>query len=116
MPDSNNKTVVFLLPNGEEVSNDPRFMDEKYREHLLSQTENTGNAVDVKFIETEFNQEPSDPSEDRDIDLEEMTIDQLKNHIKELRANGVLVDTKGVKTRTDLIEAIVSSQTLQETE
>ena len=45
MPDSDEKAVVFLLPDGTEVSNDPRYYNEKLREQILATYDNPGHAT-----------------------------------------------------------------------
>lgn len=44
MPDTDEK-VVFLLPDGTEVSNDPRYYNEKMREQILATYDNPGVAT-----------------------------------------------------------------------
>lgn len=107
MPDEE-KAVVFLMPDGQEASNDPRYLNEKLMEQFLATRENTGNAVDTKpFIEPEFNRDSDDdtPAE-VELDIEEMTVEQLKARVKELREAGVDVDTNGVRTKSELVAAI----------
>jgi hypothetical protein len=98
--------VVFLLPNGTEVSNDPRYYQEKMRQQIINQNqarvmdasgENTGTSVD------------DDDSIDMDEDakpLEEMSSAELKAEVARLKAEGVEVDTSGVKNKKTLVERI----------
>ena len=113
MPDSTDQTVFFLMPDGQKVSNDPRYFDEEYRAKLLESMNNTGNAVEVEFADpaaqAEVEETQGASTEDND-DLKSMTGAQLKDHVKTLRDNGVEVDVTGVKTKADLVKAIEAAQ------
>jgi len=117
MPD-NDEVVYFLMPDGTEVSNDPRYHDEKYREHLLAQMENTGNAVEVRLAgtnEDEDDLDEEDGDETQEIErlsaeaLHELTKEQLSAYAKSLKAAGVDFSTRGIKTKEDLINAILAA-------
>ena len=66
--------VVFLMPDGSKVSNDPRFDIEQAREDMLASRENTGDVgIPRKELEAQTqafheaslqgNEGPSDPQE-----------------------------------------------------
>lgn len=113
MPDSDTQTVFFLMPDGQKVSNDPRHFHEEYRAKMLESMSNTGNAVEVEFIDPASQagvEEASTDGNEAPVDLESMTGAQLKDYVKALRDNGVEVDVTGVKTKADLVKAIEAAQ------
>lgn len=142
--------VTFNLPDGTEVSNDPRWLADKanakWREEFLAQQENTGQATPTQaqynemigagnpevapFTGAELQRgtpgtgqpdaggQPGDssgaqtgsPSGNTELvtgdDLDELDVPALKAQVKLRRENGVEVDTKGVKKKPELIDAL----------
>lgn len=80
--------VYYLLPDGTKVSNDPRFLAQAQDKEidLSSSSAETGDGLD------------------------KLTGEELKAKLAELTAAGVEVDTKGVKTKADLVARIRAAQ------
>lgn len=101
--------VVFLLPDGTEISNDPRHADAKMRAQLEQQMAtfypNSGNTRVILDDEAE-----DEESEDEGDGLEYLTADELKAHVQELKDQGIEVNTAGVKKKSELVDAIRAAQ------
>jgi len=48
--------------------------------------------------------------EDLDKSVDDMTVDELKQHVKDLRDDGVEVDTAGVTKKSELVKAIKAAK------
>lgn len=126
------KPVFFLLPDGTEVSNDPRYFNEKLQEQILANQENIGHAT-VSDDEAhrqlgtggarssatgadlaDANRLPAPGSQPADEDLskgvEDMTVPELKEHVEMLRSKGVEVDTTDVTKKSQLVAAIQAAR------
>lgn len=103
--------VVFLLPDGTEISNDPRHADAKMRAQLEQQMAtfypNSGNTRVILDDEAE-DEESEDEGEDDG--LEDLTADELKAHVQDLKDRGIEVNTAGVKKKSELVDAIRAAQ------
>lgn len=116
--------VVFLLPDGTEVSNDPRFYEEKMRQQILEQqrelltksTENTGRATgpsprggDVSTFSGRDIQDPDGArqaakeeseegsDEEQGDQYDDMTVEELK-----AEAEARNIDISGVRKKSEL--------------
>lgn len=133
-PFESDKPVYFNLGDtGEKVSNDPRYFDEQYREKMLAEMENTGRATrhdsevaaelgtgnPVGTMDGQQAQQPAMPvrivqdnagGNEKDELLEkdesDMTAQELKDHVAELREAGVEVDTSGITKKSELVKAV----------
>ena len=84
------KPVAFILgDSGEEASNDPRWLAQKMKEQIEAQSVATDTLAGAA-----------------DKSLEKMSVDELKSKVKELEAEGISVDTKGVKKKSELVARI----------
>lgn len=120
-PFESDEPVRFNLGDtGIEVSNDPRAQEEDYMEKALEKLENTGRATrstDEVNAELGTGQPPgtvtgADLQADENLEksVDEMTVDELKAYVEELRAQGVEVDTEGVRTKSQLRQAIKDAE------
>ena len=135
MPSNDNEPVVFLMPDGTEVSNDPRFFQKEMAKQLAEQqayvrpATEAGPNANVAPVRDETGQAttmgngeatPLDP-DDLQTDgasadplppvvlpdnFEEMKGSELQELAKGLKQRGVEIDTAGVKKVGDLREAI----------
>ena len=141
-PFESDKPVYFNLGDtGVEVSNDPRYFDEQYREKVLEEMENTGRATrhdadvaaelgtgnPVGTMDGLQAQQPGLPvrivgvdssvagqTEEKDELLEkdesDMTVGELKDHVKELAGQGVEVDTSGITKKSELVKRVKAAK------
>lgn len=97
MPD--NKPVVFLMPDGTEVSNDPRFFESQMAKQIAGQQ---GIPADTGQTSSSADDEPVELPEN----FEELKGAELKALAKDLKSKGVEIATAGVTTVVGLREAI----------
>lgn len=140
-PFESDKPVYFNLGDtGVEVSNDPRYFDEQYREKVLEEMENTGRATrhdadvaaelgtgnPVGTMDGLQAQQPGLPvtivgdtrnagqTDEKDELLEkdesDMTVDELKAHVAELKEQGVEVDTSGITKKSELVKRVKAAK------
>lgn len=103
MPDTD-QPVYYTLPDGTKVSNDPRFFEQLEKEKAEA-------SLEIPKEEVTLSETPapkgSDSSEVATSDgLDELTSEQLKVRLVELRAAGVSVNTTGITRKAELVEAI----------
>lgn len=92
MGDTTEPVVFNLGDSGEQASNDPRWLAEQMRKQIAAQ----GTATDNLAGADQFG-------------LADLNQAQLKDKIKELRGEGVEVDTKGVKKVGELRARIAAA-------
>lgn len=117
--------VVFLLPDGTEVSNDPRFYEQKMREQILAQqrellansTENTGAATgpspkggDTLSFSGQDIQDPGGTTEEDDEDVDhfdpEVPYKEQKVGALKAEAERRQIDLTGIKKKSELIQRL----------
>lgn len=85
-----NGPVIFLMPDGTEVSNDPRFFQMRMSEQVAASSPSSLSDTEVSL--------PSNFDELKGKDLQALA--------KDLQSKGVDIDTAGVTKVGDLREAI----------
>lgn len=114
------KAVVFNLPNGKTVSNDPRHAEEQMRNRILANAKaeaeyaaelrrEKGKKAESEGSSTSTDDDDGDGTQEVQVAeglSEDWKGDQLKEEVARLKDLGVEVDTSGVKTKADLVEAI----------
>lgn len=119
MPD-NDKAVIFLLPDGTKVSNDPRHHEEKLMEKLLAKQAYSGHAMpDVKPDNVETSDSDAPPlgeNEPQEKALDDMTGKELKAKVTQLSEQGIQVDMTGIKLKSELVNAIQKAMADQDNE
>jgi hypothetical protein len=129
MAPSTDEPVVFLMPDGTEVSNDPRFFQKEMQKQLAEQQKHVRTATEAG---PDANKPPvpdevgkstvmgngeatplTDPSAESVTDpvelpenFEELKGDELKALAKSLKSRGVEISTTGVRKTDELREAI----------
>ena len=114
--------VVFLLPDGTEVSNDPRFYEKKMREQILAQqrelltqsTVNTGAATGpgpkggdtISFSGSDIQNPGGATDEDDDVDTFDPEAPYESQKVGALKAEAERrqIDLTGIKKKSELIQ------------
>lgn len=134
--ESDKPVRFLLGDTGIKVSNDPRANDEDWMEKALEKIENTGRATrsdDELHAElgtggarstmtgaqvqppampvqvVGVNTPQGDAGEEDELlekDESDMSVNELKDHVAELREAGVEVDTSGITKKSELVKAI----------
>lgn len=108
MPDSKD-IVTFLTPTGEEISNDPRYHQEKMRQQVEAQMQ-VQEVEQPAQVPPQPNPDDMTSEEDTDEDNEDNEDDDglesmSGNELKAVAAEED-VDTKGLTKKSELIAAI----------
>lgn len=119
MPDTggpDDPPVVFLLPDGTEISNDPRWQAQKFKEQVERQSHNL--AEQARFAAEEqakadalarAEEEGEDDEEDSEAaplsDYDHMTVPELKELADERD-----LDYSGLKKKSELVDLLKNSE------
>ena len=112
MPDTT-EPVFFLLPDGTEISDDPRWREQKFREKIDAENAELKRSAEKAAREQIKNDKSSTsemPEEDAEISgkaisFGHMTVEQLKEEAAERD-----LDISGIKKKSELVALLEQSE------
>lgn len=116
MPDMDDAPVFFLLPDGTEISDDPRWKANKFRSQLEQQSANLAEMARfaaeeqarqdaILRAEEEGEDDPEDMEPEVLSKYDQMTVPELKAAAKELD-----LDITGLKKRSELVNLLRTAE------